>query len=170
VRAVDRWVGAGIAALAIAVLWSSRAFPDVPGQKLGASTLPGIVGACLLACGALLILRSLSARRYRVQPPASAPDPLLADAASEAAAAGRPTEQIRPALWILASIVLYIVAADALGFLLVAPVCVLIAELALRVRPLPAVLWAVLATVVVHVSFYKLLKVPLPWGLLPPLY
>ena len=32
-----------IAALAVAVLWSARSFPNVPGQKLGASTLPTIV-------------------------------------------------------------------------------------------------------------------------------
>jgi hypothetical protein len=29
---------------------------------------------------------------------------------------------------------------------------------------------AVLLPVVIHVMFYKLLRVPLPWGVLPPLY
>ncbi|EFK97786.1 hypothetical protein LDC_0157, partial [sediment metagenome] len=49
-RRTDRWVGLGLAALALAVLWSSRSFPSVPGQKLGAGFLPTIVGAGLLLC------------------------------------------------------------------------------------------------------------------------
>ena len=34
-----------LALLALAVLWSARAFPNVPGQKLGAGFLPMLVGA-----------------------------------------------------------------------------------------------------------------------------
>ena len=44
----DRWVGIGLALLALVVLWTARAFPDVPGQTLGAAFLPMIVGAGLL--------------------------------------------------------------------------------------------------------------------------
>ena len=32
-----------------------------------------------------------------------------------------------------------------------------------------SVFWAVVATVVVHFAFYKLLRVPLPWGILTPI-
>lgn len=170
---IDRWLGAAIAAFAVAVLWSSRSFPNVPGQKLGASTLPTIVGAGLLVCGLLLMLRSWSAARYarqaeeaRAKAASTAKNPLLADLPGVDSSA----EQIAPALGILAAIGLYIAAADTLGYLLVAPVCLLIAQLSLRVRLLPAIGWALLATIAVHLAFYKLLKVPLPWGLLPPLY
>ena len=38
--------------------------------------------------------------------------------------------------------------------------------LVLRVPPLRAVLIAVIAALVVHFAFYKLLRVPLPWGVL----
>ena len=41
---------------------------------------------------------------------------------------------------------------------------------ALRVGWRPALLWACVGTLVVHVAFYKLLRVPLPWGLLRPFY
>jgi putative tricarboxylic transport membrane protein len=165
-RQADRWVGAGTAALAVAVLWSSSSFPNVPGQKLGASTLPLIIGAALLVCGLLLVLRSLSAARYvkRVAPVVH--NPLLPDLPAPDESA----EQIAPALGILAAIALYIVAADSLGYLLVAPVSLLIAQVSLRVKWLPAIGWALVATVVVHLAFYKLLKVPLPWGLVPVLY
>lgn len=150
---IDRWVGAALAALAIAVFWTSRSFPNVPGQKLGASTLPGIVAAGLFVCGLLLVLRSLRTARYRA-------------AGGEAAGA----ERIAPAFGILGSIVLYVLASDALGYLVVAPVCLLIAMRALRVGWGKAIAWSVIASLAVHVSFYKLLKVPLPWGLVPVLY
>ena len=170
---VDRWLGAAISAFAVAVLWSSSSFPNVPGQKLGASTLPTIVGAVLLVCVVLLMLRSRSGARYARQAEetrraaaAAEKNPLLAGLPDVDASA----ERILPAVGILASIGLYIAASDSLGYLLVAPVCLLIAQLSLRVRLLPAIGWALLATVAVHLAFYKLLKVPLPWGLLPPLY
>ena len=35
---------------------------------------------------------------------------------------------------------------------------------------LPALGWALVGTLVVHLVFYKLLRVPLPWGVLPPWY
>lgn len=150
---IDRWVGAALAVLAIAVFWSSRSFPNVPGQKLGASTLPGIVAAGLFVCGLLLVLGSLRAARYRAPDGASDGD-----------------ERIAPAVGILASIVLYVLASDAVGYLLVAPVCLLIAMRALRVGWAKSIVWSVVASLAVHVAFYKLLKVPLPWGLVPVLY
>lgn len=151
---IDRWTGAALAALAVAVFWTSRSFPNVPGQKLGASTLPGIVAAGLFVCGLLLVVRSLRPAR-----------PAGADADGDAR-----NERIAPAFGILASIVLYVIASDWLGYLLVAPVSLLIAMRALQVRWGPAIGWSIVATIAVHVSFYKLLKVPLPWGVVPVLY
>jgi putative tricarboxylic transport membrane protein len=151
-RAHDRPVGLAIAALAVAVGWTARAFPDVPGQKLGASTLPLIVAAGLLACGLLLVLRSLRARRP--------------DGAAPAAA----DERIGPALGILAAIGLYLAGADALGYLVVAPLSLLVAMRALGVRWPRAIGGSVVAALAVHLAFYKLLKVPLPWGVVPVLY
>jgi putative tricarboxylic transport membrane protein len=139
-RAVDRRVGLAIAALAVAVGWTARAFPDVPGQKLGASTLPLIVAGGLLACGLLLMLRG------RRAPHGPAPGP-----------AGEADERTAPALGILAAIGLYLAGADALGYLV-------------GVRWPRAIAGSVVAALAVHLAFYKLLKVPLPWGLVPVLY
>jgi putative tricarboxylic transport membrane protein len=150
VRAVDRWLGLALALLAGAVLWSARAFPAVPGQKLGAGFLPMLVGAGLLVCGLLLMLRSLRA---------AYPD-----------AAPRASEHIGSAAVIVGVIVFYIVAAERLGFLIVAPLCLLAVFKALRVRTGLAIACAVVGTLVVHVAFYKLLRVPLPWGVLRPFY
>ena len=40
----------------------------------------------------------------------------------------------------------------------------------LDVKLLPALAWALAGTLLVHLAFYKLLRVPLPWGLLRPFY
>lgn len=153
-RAIDLRVGVALALLAAAVLWSAQAFPVVPGQQLGAGFLPKLVGVGLLLCGLGLVLRSLRGRAY---------DDLVAAPSSS-------WRDIGSALLILATIAAYIGLADRLGFLLVAPLCLLAVFRVLRVRWGPAVLWALAGTLLVHVAFYKLLRVPLPWGVLRPLY
>ena len=52
--------------------------------------------------------------------------------------------------------------------LIVAPLSLLAVFKALRVETKPALLWALAGTLVVHLAFYKLLRVPLPWGVLTP--
>jgi len=42
--------------------------------------------------------------------------------------------------------------------------------LQLRVKPWLAVVVALAAALVIHLAFYKLLRVSLPWGVLPILY
>jgi putative tricarboxylic transport membrane protein len=151
VQRTDRRVGIGLALLGLAVLWSARAFPNVPGQKLGAGFLPMIVGAGLLLCALALVARSFRASAY-------------------AGTVEARREHFGSALVIIGSVVAYILLADQVGFLFVAPVCLAAIFLALRVKPSHALLWAVGGTIVVHLAFYKLLRVPLPWGLLRPFY
>jgi putative tricarboxylic transport membrane protein len=154
VQRIDRWVGLGLALLALAVLWSARAFPNVPGQKLGAAFLPMLVGAGMLICAVALIVRSFRRSAYALE--------VLQKAAG--------SEHYGSSAVIVGAVVLYIALADRLGFLLVAPVCLVAAFLALRIRTLPALAWALGGTLLVHVAFYKLLRVPLPWGVLRPFY
>ena len=150
----DRWVGIGLALLALVVLWTARAFPDVPGQKLGAAFLPMIVGAGLLLCALGLIVRSLRGKAYGDAGPRAAPG----------------SEHFGSSLAIIAAIVAYLLLSERLGFLLVAPLCLLMVFRAFRVGWLRALLWAIGGMVVVHLAFYKLLRVPLPWGVITPFY
>ena len=154
-RRTDRWAGLALALLGIAVMWSARSFPNVPGQKLGAGFLPMLVGAGLLLCALALIVRSLRGAAYATQ--------------------GRGDQEERrehfgSSLVIIGAVVGYIVLADRLGFLIVAPLCLIATFLALRVKLSHALLWALAGTIVVHVAFYKLLRVPLPWGVFRPFY
>jgi len=153
VRRVDRWVGVGLAVLALAVLWSASAFPNVPGQKLGAAFLPMIIGSGLLLCGLALVVRSFRGRAYAEQSPAVEVE-----------------EHFGSAVVIVGAVLAYIFLAERIGFLFVAPLCLMAVFLALRVRWKTAVLCAIGGTLVVHFAFYKLLRVPLPWGPLTPFY
>lgn len=150
----DRNVGIGIAGLALAVLWSARAFPNVPGQKLGAAFLPMLIGAGLLLCAVALIVRKRAG----------------ADHTAAAQAPGPTEEHFGSSALTMGAVIVYILASDAVGFLLLAPLCLLATFLAQRVRWGPAVLWSLGGTLLVHVAFYKLLRVPLPWGVLTPFY
>lgn len=67
-------------------------------------------------------------------------------------------------------LLLYILAADRVGFIVVGIVMLTAMLAALRVRLLLALAVACAATFVIHFAFYKGLRVPLPWGLLPVLY
>ena len=153
-RAVDLRLGLALALLAAAVLWSAQSFPAVPGQKLGAGFLPLLVGAGLLVCGLGLVLRSWRGTAY-------------ADAVLAETSTGR---DIASALLIVVVVIAYIALADRLGFLLTAPLCLLAVFRVLRVAWLPALGCALAGSLLVHLVFYKLLRVPLPWGLLSPLY
>jgi putative tricarboxylic transport membrane protein len=61
----------------------------------------------------------------------------------------------------------YVLAVDRLGFLLTAAAIVLAASLTFGARWRLAVPLAIAAPLLVHLVFYKLLRVPLPPGLLP---
>jgi putative tricarboxylic transport membrane protein len=152
VQRSDRWVGIGLAVLALAVLWTAREFPQVPGQKLGAAFLPMIIGVGLLLCAIALIVRSLRGRAYA------------------APTTHAPREHFGSALVIVGAVLFYILLSERIGFLLIAPLCLMAVFLALRVGFKRALPWAIGGTVVVHLAFYKLLRVPLPWGWLTPFY
>ncbi|HYN59678.1 MAG TPA: tripartite tricarboxylate transporter TctB family protein [Rubrivivax sp.] len=152
-RKVDASVGAGLVALALAVLWSARTFPDVPGQKLGAAFLPMIVGVGLLLCGIALVVRSLRRSAY-----------------AEDYAPPEAEEHFGSAVVIVGAVLAYIFLSERIGFLFIAPLCLVAVFLALRVRWQAALCWAIGGTLVVHFAFYKLLRVPLPWGPLTPFY
>ncbi len=152
-QSTDRWLGVVLALLASAVLWSARSFPDVPGQKIGAGFLPMLVGAGLLVCGLLLVLRSVRGRHYQNNPQPT-----------------RAAEHIGSSLVVMGAIGFYILAADKLGFLIAAPLVLLAVFKALRGAWWPSLAWAVGGTLVVHLAFYKLLRVPLPWGVFRPFY
>ena len=134
------------------VLIAIQGYPKIPGQPVGPALFPGLIAAGLFVCGLLLVARGW---RHRAQQGWLAWEDWVRS----------PRHGVALAV-LLGSVVFYIAAAQVLGFLPTAMLILLANFLVLRVRPVTAVVIAVVATLLVHFAFYKLLKVPLPWGLL----
>lgn len=148
----DALSGAALAALGAAVLWHIQGFPPMPGQKFGPAWFPGLVAGGLIVCGALLV-----AARLR----AAAPAPLVALPAWMRRA--RPVASVAS---VVAGLAFYVLAADTLGFHITAAALLLVWSRLLGAAWMLALPVALAAAFVIHLAFYKLLKVPLPWGLL----
>jgi len=67
---------------------------------------------------------------------------------------------------IVGGVAAYVWLAGTIGFLIIAPVLLFIWFTTLGVRRKAAVVVALIATLVIWYAFYKVLRVPLPWGLL----
>ncbi len=149
----DAIFGLLLLALGSAVLFAIQGFPKIPGQPVGPALFPGLIASGLCICGVLLVARGLRQPRQAW---------LVFD---DWVRSGR---HVAALLVLLGSVVFYIAAAERLGFFLTAGIILLAMFRVLRVPWGRAVLIAVVATLVVHFAFYKLLRVPLPWGVLTP--
>jgi len=150
----DAIFGAVLLLLGIAVLVHVPSFPAIPGQKVGPAIFPGLVASALVVCAVILIVNGL--RRRASQPWFEMSDWLHS------------RTHIIAFLVTIAGVVAYVLFAQAVGFLIIAPLVLIALFLAYGVRPRTAVVTAVVVSLVIHFAFYKLLRVPLPWGVLPP--
>ncbi len=78
----------------------------------------------------------------------------------------RSPRHVAGVLGVIGSVVFYIVAVDRLGFFLTSLVILTVLFSPVRRAPAASIVIAVIATFVIHFAFYKLLRVPLPWGVL----
>ena len=138
--------------LGAAVLAVVQGYPKIPGQAVGPALFPGLIAVGLCIGGLLLIVRGWKERH---DGPWLAWDDWV-----------RSPRHVLGLVVLLGSIAFYIAAADRLGFLVTSASIVLAVCLVLRVRPLTAFAVEIAASLLVHFAFYKLLRVPLPWGVL----
>ena len=148
----DTLSGAAIAALGLTILVHVQSFPPMPGQRVGPAMFPGLLAVGLLICAAFVIgrgIKTLHADSWVVWPEWFG--------------------QKRIALgFALIPIVLIVYAAvsEALGFLPTAVAFLFVLFRVFEVRTGMALAVAVGGSLAIHYIFYKLLKVPLPWGVL----
>lgn len=147
-RVHDSLMGAVLLLLSLAVLWHIQSFPPAAGQQFGPALFPGLIA------GGLAIASLLLAWQGRRQG-----GPWLARNAGM-----RSPRHLAAFAAVVGGMVFYILAVEALGFIVCAVVVLVVLQRALGVRPLVAVGVALVATLVIHTCFYKLLRVPLPWG------
>jgi putative tricarboxylic transport membrane protein len=141
-----------------AVLIHIQAFPKIPGQNVGPALFPGTVSVGIAICGLILIFRGLRARAAR---DGGAPWFVLPEWL-------RSPKHLTGFLVLVAVNVFYLLAVDTLGFLVTGFVYLFALMWVLRVRIVIALPTAIVMTLVIHYAFYKLLRVPLPWGFLTP--
>ena len=146
--------GGLLLALALAILWNIRTFPQIPGQSIGPAAFPGMLAVLLAGCAVILIVRGFRAGVARF----------------EFGGWVRSPRHVGNFLLALAAPAFYIVAVNALGFIVTSTLILLALFLKLGVRPWVALLVALLTAFVIHAVFYKMLRVSLPWGVLPILY
>jgi putative tricarboxylic transport membrane protein len=151
VQLSDRVTGGVLVVLGGLAAWSGSRLPAVPGQDVGPAAFPMLIGTGLVICGALIALGI--GRSFEV--------PEEAEGAPATSRFHGLRVLIPPAL-----LLFYVLASEPLGFLLTGAVMVLVGALALGARMRLAVPMAVLAPLFVHLAFYKLLRVPLPDGIL----
>ena len=152
----DALLGIAFLALSVAVLVNIQSFPKIPGQSIGPGAFPGLIAILLAGCSFALIWRGWRERETQHLVALGAWLRSPRHVANFAIAVG--------------ALVFYIVAADKLGFLICGALILLALFLALRIRPLLAIALALVLPVLIHLIFYKLLRVPLPWGVLPVLW
>jgi putative tricarboxylic transport membrane protein len=146
----DRVSGGVLVLLGGASAYGGSRLPAVPGQDIGPAAFPMLIGGGLVLCGLLIA--------FGIGHTFEAP---------EEDADGAPRFAGLRALLPPALLLFYVFAADRLGFLPTAAAIVLAASLAFGARWRLAVPLALVAPLLVHLIFYKLLRVPLPAGLLP---
>jgi putative tricarboxylic transport membrane protein len=156
VRFNDALLGAVLLALSLAILVHIQGFANIPGQSIGPGAFPGLIALLLGGCSIALIWRGWRERREQH---------LIAVGAWLTS-----PRHLLNFLVTLGALIFYIAAAETLGFLLCGSIILLSLFLTLRLRPALAVVLALLLPVVIHLIFYKLLRVPLPWGVLPVLW
>ena len=151
----DAVFGLILLALGVLVLAVVRSYPAIPGQQVGPALFPGMIAVGLCIGGAMLLAKGWRERQtvawVRLGDWTASPRHMLA------------------AALVVGTVLFYIFASEWLGFLPTAAISLLALMLAMRVPPGRAVLVALIATLLLHAAFYKLLRVPLPWGLLTPI-
>lgn len=154
-RVGDALAGAICVLVALTAGIIAWGFPAIPGQAYGAATFPVIIAAGLGICGALLLGRAL----FR---------PALVAAEEPAGETEWSAARLSRAAFVIALVLLYIFAAQRIGFVPVMGALLLGSLLAFGTRLVPAIAVTVVATLLVLVVFYRFLRVPLPWGIVPP--
>ena len=158
-RLPDRVTGLFLVGLGAAAAYGGWQLPPVPGQPVGPNVFPLVIGTGLALCGLAIafgIGHSFEEEEELIPVEGGQPKPA-------------------PPGWLYglrallppALLLFYVVAADRLGFIITAGLIVFVTSTALGARWKLSLPLAVLAPIGVHLIFSKLLRVPLPAGLLP---
>lgn len=151
-RVNDALIGAVLLVLAAAVGLHARTFPAIPGQQFGAAVFPTAIATALGLLALVLVLQGVRAWEGPV-------------AWSDWARSRHGPLNLAVAV---GGVLIYVLLADRLGFIPCMAALLFALFLVLGARAWVALAAAALVTLLIHLVFVGLLKVPLPRGLVPP--
>lgn len=147
----DAVIGTAFLLLAGIMIAVTFTFPPFPGQNYGPSLFPRIIGAGIIGCSLLLMLRQWMSGQTRW---------LVLEGWT------RQPARLASFALMLAAMVFYLVASEPLGFIPTAFLIQLVLFLWFGVRPATALVVAAVMTAAVQYFFGSLMRVPLPRGIL----
>ena len=155
-RVNDAVSGAALVLFALAMIWYTRTFPEMPGQHYGPALFPVLIGVAFLLTGAILVASGVARLRT---------EPLFSGGAWL-----RSGPHVINFVAVVSGLLLYILISDRLGFIPTA-LLLLFGWLLLfrRGKPISSLVIALAVTLAVDYLFSELLLVPLPLGVLQPL-
>jgi putative tricarboxylic transport membrane protein len=157
-RLSDRVTGLFLVGLGSISAYGGSLLPPVPGQPVGPNVFPLVIGIGIAICGLMIA--------FGIGHTFEEEEEIIPLEGGEAAAPKNAFYGLR-ALLPPALLMFYVLAADRLGFIITAALIVLATSTALGARLKLSVPLALLAPIGIHLIFAKLLRVPLPGGLLP---
>ena len=141
-----------IGSFGAAIYVHASSFPPMPGQNVGPNMFPQLIASGLMICAVMLVFRGI--KTIGTEGWITLPHWL---------------GQRRIALGFLlipVVLVLYVSVSEHLGFIPTAVILLMTLFLVFQVRLRTALVVAIVGSLCIHTLFYKLLKVPLPWGIL----
>ena len=168
-------IGAGLLVLSLLILWHVSSFPPAPGQPYNAALFPGIAAAGLAFASIALIVSGL---RKRSDDRRTAESEAARDQELESLAGSQDVEVLETAkvpsrllaiVLTASAVIFYLVVANFLGFIITGTIILAALMWSYGVVFKVLVPVSIVSAVVIHLAFYKLLSVPLPWGVLQPL-
>jgi putative tricarboxylic transport membrane protein len=162
----DRVTGLFMVALGGLAAYGGSRLPPVPGQQIGPNVFPLVVGIGLAICGGMIAFGI--GRGFEDEAEADLAK-ITGQIATDTVAEDHSHNWWRGLRVLVppALLLFYVLAVDRIGFLPTAAALVLTTSLALGARVRLAVPLAIGAPLLVNLVFAKLLRVPLPSGLLP---
>jgi putative tricarboxylic transport membrane protein len=161
-RLSDRLTGSVLVALGALAAYGGSRLPPVPGQQVGPNVFPMVIGIGLALCGLMIAFRIGQTFEEEAEADLGRLEGVPQEEAKKPHGLSGLRVLLPPAL-----LLFYVLAVERIGFVPTAALIVLTMALAFGAKLRLAVPLAALAPFGVHLVFYKLLRVPLPSGLVP---
>ena len=148
----DAVFGLLLLVLGAVVIATVSSYPTIAAQRVGPALFPALIAIGLMIGGVILLVRGW---RTRITVPWIRFEPWV-----------RSPQHVAGFISVIGSVVFYIAVVDWLGFFLTSLVILTVLFRVFGVALGRSIVIAAIATFVIHFAFYKLLRVPLPWGVL----